>query len=68
MDPDAVARFWLDRRVRSGSPPPRQAPDPVMIARLVAKLEGAIGYVPESLVARDVRVVARIRNGKVLPP
>ena len=39
-----------------------------MIARLVAKLEGAIGYVPESLVARDVRVVARIRNGKVLPP
>ena len=68
MDPDSVARFWLDRRVRSGSPPPRQAPDPAMVARLVAKLEGAIGYVPESLVAHDVRVVARIRNGKVLPP
>ena len=68
MDPDAVARFWLDRRVRSGSPPPRQAPDPMMVARLVAKLEGAIGYVPESLVAHDVQVVARIRNGKVLPP
>ncbi len=68
MDSDSVARFWRDRRVRSGSPPPRQAPDPVTVARLVAKLEGAVGYVPASIAAHDVRIVARIRNGKVLPP
>jgi hypothetical protein len=68
MDPDAVARFWRDRRVRSGSPPPRQAPDPLTVLRLVAKLEGAVGYVPESTVTHDVRVVARIRNGKVQSP
>jgi ABC-type phosphate transport system substrate-binding protein len=68
MDPDAVARFWRDRRVRSGSPPPRQVPDPLTVLRLVAKLEGAIGYAPESIVTHDVRVVARIRNGKVQPP
>jgi ABC-type phosphate transport system substrate-binding protein len=68
MDPDTVARFWLDRRVRSGAPPPRQAPEPGTVVRLIAKLEGAIGYVPESIVTPDVRVVARIRNGKVLPP
>jgi ABC-type phosphate transport system substrate-binding protein len=68
MDPDAVARFWRDRRVRSGSPPPRQAPDPLTVLRLVAKLDGAIGYVPESIVSHEVRVVARIRNGKVQGP
>ena len=68
MEPEAIARYWLDRRVRSGSPPPRQAPDPMTVSRLVAKLPGAIGYVPESSVTSEVRVVARIRNGKVLAP
>jgi len=68
MDQDAVARFWRDRRVRTGSPPPRQAPDPTTVIRLVARLEGAIGYVPESMLAPDVRLVARIQNGKVLLP
>jgi hypothetical protein len=68
MDPDAVARFWRDRRVRSGSPPPRQISDPLTVLRVVAKLGGAIGYVPESIVTRDVHVVARIRNGKVQIP
>lgn len=68
MDPDTIARFWLDRRVRSGNPPPRQAPDSMTVTRLVAKLPGAIGYAPESMVTHDVRVVARIKNGKVLAP
>jgi len=68
MDPDAVARFWRDRRVRTGAPPPRQAPDPTTVMRLVARLEGAIGYAPESMLTPDVRLVARIQNGKVLLP
>jgi hypothetical protein len=68
MNPDEVGRFWLDRRVRSGPPPPRQAPDAATAARLVARLEGAISYVPMPLVAPDVRVVARIRDGKVIRP
>src|ERR1700690_4008784 len=66
MDPEAVARFWRDRRVRTGAPPPRQAPDPSTVVRLVARLEGAIGYAPESLFTPDVRLVARIQNGKAL--
>jgi len=68
MDPDTVARYWRDRRVRSGSPPPRQAPDPLTVVRLVANLEGAIGYAPESLASREVRVVARVKDGKVQAP
>jgi hypothetical protein len=38
------------------------------VGRLVAKLPGAIGYIPESFVTHEVRVLARIRNGKVLAP
>ena len=68
MEPEAIARYWLDRRVRSGNPPPRQAPDPMTVGRLGAKLPGAIGYIPESFVTHEVRVLARIRNGKVLAP
>jgi len=68
MNPDEVGRFWLDRRVRSGPPPPRQAPDASTAARLVGRLEGAISYVPAPLVQSDVRVVARIRDGKVVRP
>jgi hypothetical protein len=68
MDPDEVGRFWLDRRVRGGPPPPRQAPDPLTVVRLVARLEGAIGYAPVGVPLADVRVVARIRDGKVVRP
>jgi hypothetical protein len=68
MEPDEVGRFWLDRRVRGGPPPPRQAPDPLTAVRLVARLEGAIGYAPVGVPLADVRVVARIREGKVVRP
>lgn len=68
MDPDEVGRYWLDRRVRGGPPPPRQAPDALTAARLVARLEGAIGYGPLGQSVPDVRVVARIRDGKVIRP
>jgi hypothetical protein len=68
MEPDEVGRFWLDRRVRGGPPPPRQVPDPLTVVRLVARLEGAIGYAPVGVPLADVRVVARIRDGKVVRP
>lgn len=69
LSPDEVGRFWIDRRVRGLGVPPRHVGEPATIVRVVEKLNGAIGYVPEDLV-RDARVkiVARIRQGKVLPP
>lgn len=68
MTPDQVSRYWIDQRIRNGLRPPRQIPDPVLALRLVAKLPGSIGYVPRRLVDASVRVVARVRDGKVLPP
>jgi hypothetical protein len=69
LSPDEVGRFWIDRRVRGLGMPPRHVDEPATTVRVVEKLNGAIAYVPEDLV-RDarVRVVARIRQGKVLPP
>jgi ABC-type phosphate transport system substrate-binding protein len=68
MSPDEVARFWLDQRVRGGARPPRQVPDPGLAARLTAKLPGSIAFLPESLATPGLKVVARVRGGKVLEP
>jgi hypothetical protein len=60
LDPDEAARFWIDRRVRGGHPPPRQVPDVRTMIRVIASLEGALGYVRKEDVTDGVRVVAEI--------
>lgn len=69
LDPDEVGRFWIDRRIRGMGLPPRQLSEPSTAVRVVEKLAGAVAYMPEGVV-RDarVKVVARIQQGKVLPP
>jgi hypothetical protein len=42
--------------------------DPALAVKLVARIPGAIAYVPAELVDRQVRVAARIRRGRVLAP
>jgi hypothetical protein len=69
LDPESVGRFWIDRRIRGLGLPPRHVAEPGTIVRVVEKLAGAISYVPEPLARQaGLKVVARIRNGKVLPP
>ena len=58
MEPDDVARYWIDRRIRGGNAPPKQVSNGRLIARLVEILEGAIAYVPVSDVG-GARVVMR---------
>ena len=60
MDPDEVARYWIDRRIRGGNAPPKQVASAQLIVRLVEKLDGAIGYVPQSAVSSGVRLVRTI--------
>jgi hypothetical protein len=69
MSPAEVGRYWIDQRIRGGPRPPRQIDDPDLMTKVVARLSGAIGYVPAGFtVPTGVRVVARIRNHKVLEP
>ncbi len=66
MTPDEVGKFWLDQRIRGSIRPPRQIPEAGLVLRLVAKMTGAIGYVPTAIVDDTVRLVARIEGGKLL--
>jgi hypothetical protein len=66
FNPDAVARFWVDRKIRGGEPPPRTIMDALTMARVVEHLEGAIGYVPIALVTEKVRIVARVRASGIV--
>lgn len=68
MTPDETGRFWIDKRVRGEGTPPRQVPSPDLLARLVAALPGAFGYVPEDKVVPGVRIIARVRDGKLVRP
>ncbi len=66
LEPAQVSRYWIDRKIRGGDPPPRSVPNAPLIARLVAQLGNGIGYVPSSLATSEVRVVARIRGRELL--
>lgn len=70
LNPGDVGRFWIDRRIRGLGLPPRHLGEPGSVLRVVEKLGGAIAYVPEDLVLHSggVKIVARVRQGKVLPP
>lgn len=68
LAPDEVGRFWLDRRIRGLGLPPRQVPSASLMQQVVANLPGAIGYAPSQPGRIGVKVVARIQQGKVVPP
>ena len=44
MDPETVGRFWIDRKIRGGSGPPRTVESLATLRRVVEKLPGALGY------------------------
>jgi len=68
LDPDRVARYWVDRKIRGGNPPPKALPKASLVLKVVSAKKGAIGYVPASAVNSSVKVVARIRGGRVVSP
>jgi hypothetical protein len=58
MAPDEAGRFWVDRKVRGQSGPPRALPSSALVAKVVAKFPGAIGYLPADQVTADLKVIA----------
>jgi hypothetical protein len=57
MDPEGVGRFWIDRKIRGGSGPPRTVESLATLRRVVEKLPGAIGYLRPSQLSNEVRAV-----------
>lgn len=57
MDPDAVARYWIDRKIRGQSGPPKTIEPAELVQRVVTRLDGAIAYVRLTEVRTDVKLV-----------
>lgn len=65
LDPEHIARYWTDRKVRGGARPPVRVPTTAAVLKAVASKPGAIGYVKLSEVNNSVKVVAKISGGKL---
>ena len=57
MSPDAIARYWIDRKIRGDSGPPKAIDSADLLQRVVGRLEGSIGYAPAGEVRPDVKVI-----------
>ena len=57
LDPEEVGRFWIDRKIRGGSGPPRTVESLATLRRVVEKLPGAIGYIRPAQLSNEVRAI-----------
>lgn len=68
LDPERVARYWTDRKVRGGARPPIRVPTSSAVLKAVAAKPGAVGYVRWSEVNNTVKVVAKVSGGRLSAP
>jgi ABC-type phosphate transport system substrate-binding protein len=68
LDPERAARYWKDRKIRGGARAPKHLPTTSGVLAAVAAEPGAIGYVNTRELNKNVKVVARVVNGKLLGP
>jgi hypothetical protein len=56
----ATQRYWIDSRIRGGARPPRAIGDAELLAKVVEKLRGAIGYANTDVLSRhpELRAIA----------
>lgn len=57
MSSSDVARYWVDQRIRGDIREPKALSSPKLVATIVNKLAGAIGYLPASMVPPGLSVV-----------
>jgi hypothetical protein len=57
MSPDEVGRYWVDRKIRGQSGPPKAVDSPEVMIRVVTKVDGAVGFVRPSAVAAGAKVL-----------
>ena len=48
LEPDAIARFWIDQRIRGQGSAPRAIPNVALLLRVLAQLPGGVSYVRRS--------------------
>lgn len=68
LDPDRVARYWIDRKIRGGERPPQNAPSSAVMVKVISKTAGGVGYVEQAAVDDSVKIIAKIVDGQVVAP
>jgi hypothetical protein len=63
MSPEEVSQFWIDRKIRGLSGPPRTVDSLSLLLRLIGRLPGAMSYARPAQLTGEVRAV-RV-NGKL---
>jgi hypothetical protein len=48
LEPEAIARFWIDQRIRGQGSAPRAIPSVALLLRVLAQLPGGVSYVRKS--------------------
>ncbi len=48
LEPDAIARFWIDQRIRGQGSAPRAIPTVPLLLRVLAQLPGGLSYLRRS--------------------
>lgn len=57
MSPEEVTRYWIDRKIRGQSGPPKSIDSPDLLQRVVARLPGGLGYVRSTDVRSEVKAL-----------
>ena len=57
MTSESVARYWIDRKIRGQSGPPKTIDAADLMQRVVGRLEGSIGYVTLDQIRPEVKAI-----------
>ena len=57
MSPEAIARYWVDRKIRGDSGPPKAIEPLDLLQRVVGRLDGAIGYAPVNELRPELKAI-----------
>ena len=57
LTPDTMPKYWIDRHIRGKGSAPRTLPSPAVLKVVVARIAGAIGYLPAAAIDDSVRTL-----------
>jgi hypothetical protein len=60
LEPDAIARFWIDQRIRGQGSAPRAIPTIPLLLRVLAQLPGGISYLRRADLPANANMVKTI--------
>ncbi len=58
MNPEQISKYWIDRKIRGQSGPPRTVSSLSILLGVVSRLPGAIGYVSPLYLNGEVRTLS----------